>query len=51
MEECGIEPLMCRAAIQRMNRTASLGLKQELKGVTPKTVEEVFALWDAKNYS
>ncbi len=51
MEECGIEPLMMRATAQRMERTAKMGLKQELKGVTPKTAEEVYALWDAKKYS
>lgn len=51
MEECGIEPLMSRATAERMKRTAGMGLKQELKGVTPKTTEEVYALWDAKKYS
>jgi 3-hydroxyisobutyrate dehydrogenase and related beta-hydroxyacid dehydrogenases len=51
MEECGIEPVMGRAVIERMKRTAGLGLKEDLKGVTPKTKEEVFALWDAKKYS
>lgn len=50
MEECGIEPIVGKAVIERMKRTAGLGLKEELKGVTPVTREEVFALWDAKKY-
>lgn len=51
MEECGIEPLMSRATIERMKRTAELDQKRELKGVTPKTTEEVFTIWDTKKYS
>lgn len=51
MERCGIVPVMARATIERMRRTAELGLKEELKGVTPKTVDEVYTLWEAKKYS
>lgn len=51
MESCGVEPVMARATIERMRRTAKLGLKEELKGVTPKTADEVYALWETKKYS
>ncbi len=51
MEECGIMPLMTRAAAERMKRTAEMGWKAELKGLTPKTTEEVYALWDSTRYS
>ncbi len=51
MEECGITPVMAKATIERMRRSAKLGLRQELGGATPKTAGEMYALWDAKKYS
>lgn len=51
MRECGVEPVMAGAVIERLRRTAALNLKEELGGVTPAAAEEVYALWSAKNYS
>ena len=51
MEEFGVTPIMAKAAYERMQRVAKLGLKEELGGKTPATAEEVFALWDKKKFS
>jgi hypothetical protein len=50
MLENSITPVMAKATVERLRRSATMKLKEELGGVTPKTIEEVYALWDAKQY-
>ncbi|GHU18251.1 hypothetical protein FACS189475_03410 [Betaproteobacteria bacterium] len=50
MLENSITPIMAKATVERLRRSATMRLKEELGGVTPKTIEEVYALWDAKQY-
>lgn len=50
MKEVGVEPLIAAGAKARLAATAALGLNKELGGVAPKKMEEVYALWDKKNY-
>ena len=51
MHEVGIEPLIAAGAKKRLEKSASLGLNKELGGKAPKTFEEVYALWEKKNYN
>lgn len=50
MKEVGVEPLIAAGAKKRLEQTAALGMNKELGGVAPKTFEEVFAIWEKKNY-
>ena len=51
MHEVGIEPLIAAGAKKRLEKSASLGMNKELGGKAPKTFEEVFAVWEKKNYN
>ncbi len=51
MREVGVEPLIAAGAKKRLERTAALGMNKELGGAAPKTWEEVYAVWEKKNYS
>lgn len=51
MEEIGIEPIMARAVIERLQKSASLGTRDELGGVSPKTLSETYLIWRQKGHS
>lgn len=51
MEESGIEPIMARAVIKRLRKSASLGTRDELGGVPPKTLSETYSIWLQKGHS
>ena len=50
MEEVGVEPLIAAGAKKRLEHSAAMGMNKELGGKAPKTWEEVFAVWEKKNY-
>lgn len=51
MEEMGIVPAVARGVVERMRRTAAMNLREELGGVPPKDVGELYRLWEEKNYT
>ncbi|WP_286951424.1 MULTISPECIES: NAD(P)-dependent oxidoreductase [Aminobacterium] len=50
METVGLKPVMAAATKERLELSAAMGLKDELAGVAPKTIEEACSVWDRKNY-
>ena len=50
MKEVGIEPLVSAGVQARLAKSATLGYNAELGGVAPKKMEEVYPLWEKKNY-
>lgn len=50
MEKVGVKPLVAAGAKARMEHTTSFGCGKELNGVSPKSLEEIFALMDRNNY-
>ncbi len=50
MHEVGVEPLIAAGAKKRLEQSAAMGMNKELGGAAPKTWEEVFAIWERKNY-
>jgi 3-hydroxyisobutyrate dehydrogenase-like beta-hydroxyacid dehydrogenase len=46
LESLGVEPLMCRATVQRLRWSASLGLAEYFHGQSPETYQEVIAAWE-----
>ena len=51
MEQVGVKPLVSAGAKARMAHTTSFGCAKELNGASPKSLEEIFALMDRKNYN
>lgn len=51
MKALGVEPLIALGAKERLARSASFGFSKDLQGVTPKGLDEVYALWDQKKYN
>ena len=51
MKDMGIEPIMAEAIVKRLKKSAALGMREELGGVPPKTLEEVYGIWKKKNHS
>ena len=51
MRDIGVEPVMAEAIVRRLKKSASLGTRAELGGVPPKSLPEVYEIWDRKNYS
>ena len=51
MEEVGVVPAVTRGVVERMRRTAELGLRETLGGKPPKDAGELYSLWEEKQYS
>lgn len=51
MEEVGVVPAVTRGVVERMRRTAEMGLRETLGGTPPKDVRELYSLWEKKQYS
>jgi 3-hydroxyisobutyrate dehydrogenase-like beta-hydroxyacid dehydrogenase len=50
MKDLGIEPVMAEAIVKRLKKSAALGTRDELGGVPPKTLPEVYEIWKRKNH-
>ncbi|MGI6074743.1 MAG: NAD(P)-binding domain-containing protein [Pyramidobacter sp.] len=50
MKEMDIEPLVAAGAKERLSRSAALGMKKELRGIVPKSLEEIYSIWGKKDY-
>lgn len=50
METLRLKPVMAAATKERLELSAAMGLKDELAGLAPKTIEEACSVWDRKNY-
>jgi len=46
----GIVPTMCTSTVERLHKTADLGLREELRGIPPTDLETLYQLWESKNY-
>lgn len=51
MNDLGINPLMASATVRRLEATAALRYREELKGKAPKSLNEAFSLWEKKQYA
>lgn len=51
MTDMGIRPIMARAVVERLEKSAALGTREELGGVPPKDLSEVYAIWETKKHS
>lgn len=47
LQSLGIEPMMTQATVKRLQWSASLGLQDYFKGVSPKGYKEVIAAWES----
>jgi len=50
MKDLGIEPIMAEAIVKRLKKSAALGTREELGGVPPKTLPEVYEIWEKKDH-
>ncbi len=50
MKDLGVEPIMAEAIVKRLKKSASLGTREELGGVPPKSLPEVYEIWNKKKY-
>ncbi|CAK7051665.1 MAG: hypothetical protein DELT_01070 [Desulfovibrio sp.] len=50
MKDMGVAPLVSAAVVKRLQASAALGYREELGGKAPGALDDVFALWDKKNY-
>ncbi|HPF84828.1 MAG TPA: DUF1932 domain-containing protein [Aminivibrio sp.] len=50
MKDLGIEPIMAEAVIRRLKKSAALGTREELGGVPPKSLPEVYEIWRTKGH-
>lgn len=50
MREMGVEPIMAEAVIKRLKKSAALGMREELEGVPPKTLSDIYEVWRNKGY-
>jgi 3-hydroxyisobutyrate dehydrogenase-like beta-hydroxyacid dehydrogenase len=50
MRDIGIEPIMAEATVRRLKKSAALGTREELGGVAPKTLADVYGIWQEKKY-
>ena len=50
MRDVGVEPVMAEAIVRRLKKSAALGTREELGGVAPKTLEDVYGIWRKKEY-
>ena len=50
MKEMKIDPIMAEAIIKRLKKSASLGTREELGGVPPRNLDEVYKIWQQKQY-
>ncbi len=51
MKDLGVEPIMAEAVVRRLKKSASLGTREELGGVPPKSLPEVYEIWNKKGYN
>lgn len=51
MREVGIEPVVASGVRSRLQRSAETGLAKELCGIAPSSIEDVFHLWEKKEYN
>lgn len=51
MMDMGIEPIMAHAIVERLKKSAALGTREELGGLPPKDLSEVYAIWETKKHS
>lgn len=51
MMDMGIHPTMANAIVERLKQSAALGTREELGGVPPKDLSEVYAIWETKKHS
>lgn len=51
MEEMGVVPAVTRGVVERMRLTAAMNLRDELGGTPPKDVQELYRLWEDKQYA
>lgn len=47
LKDLGIDPMMTEATVQRLKWSASLGLSEYFKGISPEGYKEVIQAWDA----
>lgn len=50
MKDLGLSPIVASAVEQRLMASAALGLREELGGKAPASLNEVYALWEEKHY-
>ncbi len=50
MRDMGIEPIMAEAIVKRLKKSAALGTREELGGVPPKSLHEVYGIWERKSH-
>jgi len=50
MKEVGIVPVVASAVRERLERSAKLGTQKELGGVAPGSLQDVFRIWEEKQY-
>lgn len=51
MNDLGVEPIMAEAIVKRLSKSAALGTREELGGVPPKTLRDVYEIWLKKQYN
>lgn len=50
MKSLELDPIVATAVAQRLKASAALGLREELGGKAPASLDAVYALWEKKNY-
>lgn len=48
MNDIGVEPIMAQAVIGRLKKSAALGMREDLGGIPPETLAEVYEFWDSR---
>jgi len=51
MKDLDVEPIMAEAIVRRLSKSAALGTREELGGVPPKTLREVYGIWMQKGHN
>ncbi len=47
LKNLGIDPIMTEATVRRLKWSASLGLSEYFKGISPEGYKEVIEAWEA----
>ncbi len=50
MEDLGIDPIVSAAVVKRLMASAALGLREELGGKAPSSLDAIYSLWEQKRY-
>jgi hypothetical protein len=46
LKNLGVDPIMTEATVQRLKWSASLGLSEYFKGISPERYQEVIQAWE-----